>query len=97
MVKITNGIVTVEVTSGAFDSVYSKQGFHRVVDVAPIVGATERELTADEKWLAEIAEKPLSQWSKDEVKRFATLKELDITGTKNVSEAKALIKAVLEQ
>ena len=33
----------------------------------------------------------------EEVKRFATLKEIDISETKNANEAKALIKEFLEE
>ena len=50
----------------------------------------------DEKFLEDIVEKPVSQWSKNEVKRFATLKGVDLSGTKNVGEAKELIKMFLE-
>lgn len=34
MVKITNGVMTVDVTQGAFDSYYAKQGFKVVTDKA---------------------------------------------------------------
>ena len=50
----------------------------------------------DEKFLEEVEEKPLSQWSKDEVKKFAALKDIDLSGTKNINEAKALIKDFME-
>ena len=46
--------------------------------------------------MEEILEKPISQWNKDEVKRFAGIKEIDITGTKNANEAKEIIKSFLE-
>lgn len=32
MIKITNGILTVEVTKGAYDSFYAQQGFEVVKD-----------------------------------------------------------------
>ncbi|WP_418745096.1 hypothetical protein [Evtepia gabavorous] len=32
MIKITNGILTTEVTKGAYDSFYAKQGFEIVND-----------------------------------------------------------------
>lgn len=40
-------------------------------------------------------EKPLSQWTKNEVKRFASIKGIDLKGTKNASEAKERIKPCL--
>jgi hypothetical protein len=39
----------------------------------------------------------VSQWNKEEVKRFAALKEIDISGTKNANEAKEIIKQFLAQ
>lgn len=100
MVKITNGVNVFEVTRGAFDGIYSRQGY-TVVDEkksseVPEVPETP-EKTDDEKFIDEVIEKPVSQWNKDEVKRFAAIKGIDITGTKNASEAKELIKQFLEE
>lgn len=98
MVKITNGKVIFEVTRGAFDGIYSRQGFtiigKEIPDSEESVEPTKSE---DEIFVEEILEKPVSQWNKDEVKRFATIKEIDIAGTKNAGEAKEIIKAFLEQ
>lgn len=100
MVKITNGINVFEVTRGAFDGIYSRQGY-TIMDEKK--AATEKvevtetpEKTEDEKFLDEIIEKPISQWNKEEVKRFAVLKGIDIAGTKNAGEAKAIIKDFIE-
>lgn len=95
MVKITNGVNVFEVTRGAFDGIYSRQGY-TILDEKNAVAAAETfdvpVKTEDEKFLDEVVEKPVSQWNKEEVKRFAALKEIDITGTKNVNEAKEIIK-----
>ena len=97
MVKITNGVNVFEVTRGAFDGIYSRQGYvlsnenkHDNKD------ADTSEKTEDEKFIDEIIEKPISQWSKEEVKRFAAIKEIDISGTKNANEAKEIIKSFIE-
>lgn len=45
---------------------------------------------------ADLLEKPISQWSKNEVRDFAHAKSIDIKGTKNVNEAKDVIKEYLE-
>lgn len=98
MVKITNGVNVFEVTRGAFDGIYSRQGY-TIMDEKKHVDAktpAAPEKTEDEKFLDEIIEKPISQWNKDEVKRFAALKEIDITGTKNANEAKEIIKSFIE-
>ena len=99
MVKITNGVNVFEVTRGAFDGIYSRQGYtiaskKKAEQDVKQFKAPER--TEDEIFVEEILEKPISQWSKDEVKRFAALKEIDITGTKNVNEAKEIIVNFLE-
>lgn len=98
MVKITNGVNVFEVTRGAFDGIYSRQGYTIVgaEKVAKVESAQVPEISEDDAFLAEIVEKPISQWNKEEVKRFATLKQIDISGTKNANEAKAIIKEVLE-
>lgn len=96
MVKITNGVNIFEVTRGAFDGIYSRQGY-TIVDEAVKRKAADwvPEKTEDELFLDEILEKPISQWNKEEVKRFAALNDIDIAGTKNANEAKNVIKEFL--
>lgn len=98
MVKITNGVNVFEVTRGAFDGIYSRQGYTIMNEKAAKDVKTPEapEKTEDEIFVEEILEKPISQWNKDEVKRFAGIKEIDITGTKNANEAKEIIKSFLE-
>ena len=132
MVRITNGINTFEVTKGAFDGIFSHQGYHIVGcndnynvgckstsdvitddgnenanedadanNVSNVVGNTDDndnvdEKSDDDKYCEEILEKPIAQWSKEEIKKFAEIKEIDITGTKNAGEARDRIKAYLE-
>ena len=96
MVKITNGVNVFEVTKGAFDGIYSRQGYVLVNDDAPKQEApAAKGKTEDELFIEAVSEKPISQWSKDEVKRFAAIKGVDIAGTKNVNEAKEIIKGFL--
>lgn len=103
MVKITNGVNVFEVTRGAYDGIYSKQGYYNLdstpVDEVEAAEETEVEEKVDdnELFVNNLLEKPISQWNKDEVKRFAELKSIDITGTKNAGEAKELIKEFLDQ
>lgn len=99
MIKITNGKEIFEVTRGAFDGIYSRQGF-TVLEENEVDNHNEEiigdERTDDEKFIDDVLEKPISQWNKEEVKRFANIKNIDITGTKNAGEAKELIKRFLE-
>ena len=99
MVKITNGVNVFEVTRGAFDGIYSRQGY-RLVDEKAEAKAPEAptapEKAEDDIFVEEILEKPISQWNKEEVKRFAAIKEIDISGTKNANEAKEIIKSFID-
>ena len=100
MVKITNGIVTFEVTRGAYDGIYSHQGFKPVEEVAEKKVAADEDVdnrTDDEKFADELVEKPISKWNKEEVKRFDAIRDIDIYGTKNANEAKEIIKQFLAE
>lgn len=101
MVKITNGVNVFEVTRGAFDGIYSRQGYTIMNEKATESAKTPEtsktpEKTEDEIFVEEILEKPISQWNKEEVKRFAAIKEIDISGTKNANEAKEIIKSFID-
>ena len=96
MVKITNGINVFEVTKGAFDGIYSRQDYHLIDETKETQKDKVPEKTEDELFIEGVLEKPISQWNKDEVKMFAELKEIDITGTKNAGEAKERIKEFLD-
>lgn len=101
MVKITNGRDIFEVTRGAFDGIYSRQGY-QIIDESKSAEQNENadsipEKTEDEMFIDEVIEKPLSQWNKDEIKRFAAIKNIDISNTKNAGEAKELIKQFLDE
>ena len=102
MVKITNGVNVFEVTNGAFDEIYSRQGYTVMDEEVSSNEAVETEVASipeksdDEIFVEEILEKPISQWSKDEVKRFAGIKGIDITDTKSANEAKDIIKSFID-
>lgn len=101
MVKITNGVNVFEVSEGAFESIYKLQGYTKINDkksasvkkdeVAP---EKVEKIDATDKF-TELEEKPISQWSKSEVKAYAEANDIDLSGTKNVGEAKELIKAAM--
>lgn len=97
MIELVNSTGDViKVPSGA-RKVYEHQGFFPVqeaVVVSPAVVEVE-ELEEDE--FAGLLEKPLGQWRKQEVISFAEAKNIDITGTKNINEAKAIIKEFLAE
>lgn len=102
MVKITNGKDVFEVTRGAFDNIYSHQGYHVLDSKVPASSnsdedASNTDKTEDEKFVDDLLEKPISSWSKSEVKKFAEIAGVDISGTKNVNEAKDRIKVFINK
>lgn len=126
MVKITNGVDTFEVSRGAFDGIYSRQGFYLIDEdemetkmensmldelnnESNINTNDEKENTPDSKsepqiketrissddiFLKEIVEMPISKWNKQDLKRFAKLKDLDIKG-KSPADVKEIIKEMI--
>lgn len=98
MVKITNGVNVIEVTRGAFNSIYSKQGFIEVdkpkLKKAPKKEPKKPEETSDDTFVSKMEETPISEWKKEDIKRYCEIVELDITDMKP-SEAKEAIKEYL--
>lgn len=98
MVKITNFVNTFEVTQGAYDDIFKKQGFELVEekeDKKETVEETKK--TKEEAYIEELMEKPISQWNKEEVKTYASLKNVDISNTKNIGEARNIIKQSIDK
>ena len=57
----------------------------------------EDEQSEDDAWCEELEKKPIGQWNKAEVKQYASIKGIDITGTKSINEARDRIKAAREE
>lgn len=88
-----------QVTQGAYNTVFKGQGY-QVVPKAKKANQHKgngKAPTEDERFAAELMEKPISQWSKDEVKRFVDIKGIDTSGAKSVNEVKDLIKSMFQQ
>lgn len=51
----------------------------------------------DATYIEELLEKPLSQWSNEEVKEFVRIKGIDTSGAQKVSQVRAIIKTYLEE
>lgn len=101
MVKITNFVNTFEVTQGAYDDIFKKQGFELVEEDKEETikeEATGKDyISEEEKYIEELMEKPISQWNKEEVKTYASLKNIDISNTKNIGEARNIIKQSIDE
>lgn len=99
MVKITNFVNTFEVTQGAYDDIFKKQGFKLVEEEKEDKKETveETKKTNEEAYIEELMEKPISQWNKEEVKTYASIKNVDISNTKNIGEARNIIKQSIDK
>ena len=51
----------------------------------------------EEAYVTELLEKPLSQWSNEEVKEFVRIKGIETSGAKKLSQVKDIIKAYLDE
>lgn len=106
MITVSNGIDTFTITKGAFP-VYKTMGFkvigeHNVNENIENVQDEEEDSLnivddseisdEDAAFLSVIEEKPISQWSSIEVKKYANLNDIDISRAKNLKEGKAIIK-----
>lgn len=97
MVTITNGRNTLKVTSGAFENVYKPCGYSLVGVETKVSDNVEEDTQVDENPIEvnpfeELEAKPISQWTKAEVKEYAEAKGIDLSGTKNVNDGKERIK-----
>lgn len=57
------------------------------------VEAEGSEESEDEKWCKSIRQKPISQWNKQELKRYATLNGIDTSGARTVNDVRSKIAA----
>lgn len=101
MVTIKNGNNIHVVTEGAYKEIFSRLGYEVIsgkeeISIETPVDVDDNTMSEEDiEFILSIEEKPISQWSKTEVKKYAELKCIDITGTKNVNEAKQIIKEFL--
>lgn len=99
MVDITNKVDTYSVTKGAYEDIFKRQGFKPVKEEKEDKKETveETKKTDEETYIEELMEKPISQWNKEEVKTYASLKNVDISNTKNIGEARNIIKQSIDK
>lgn len=102
MIKITDGVNIFEVTRGAFDGIYSHQGYSvleedTIAETEQNESVTSDNRTSEEIFVEEILKKPISQWNKEEAKEFINIKGIDVSNAKKFDEVKELIKAFLDK
>lgn len=104
MVKITDGISVFEVTKGAFDGIYSHQGFELLDEALDDEAEDGEDMNEDAAGDSEsnaysidvLESKPLSEWTKAEAKFYAKHYEIDLSEAKNFKDVKAIIAGYLE-
>lgn len=103
MVIITNGINEFEVSRGAYESIFRKQGYSIVVDTETEVAENNKDAAAAEpakqvdKDAEALMEKPISQWTKNEVKSFIDKKRIDVSGITSFNEVKDRVRKYIEE
>lgn len=103
MVIITNGIDEFEVSRGAYESIFMKQGYSIVIDTeTEVVEGNEDAAAAEpakqvDKDAEALMEKPISQWTKNEVKSFIDKKGIDVSGITSFNEVKDRVRKYIEE
>lgn len=103
MVVITNGINEFEVSRGAYESIFQKQGYSIIVDAEAEAIEDNNDAEATEhaehvdKDAEALVEKPISQWTKNEVKNFIAKKGIDVSGITSFNEVKDRVRKYIEE
>jgi len=108
MITVSNGIDTFSITKGAFPVyetmgfkvVDEHEADEHIAEVPDVDDDSLNLNIVDESGISDedaaflnaIVEKPISQWSSIEVKKYANLNDIDISRAKNLKEGKAIIK-----
>lgn len=100
MVKITNGINVFDVPSGAAKA-YEASGYHVITDSEAdkviiedeVVEDVADDANDDDRFVEEIMEKPVSQWNGEEIRRYASIKGIDLTGVRTTKQARSAVIA----
>lgn len=103
MVVITNGINEFEVSRGAYESIFRKQGYSIIADAEAEAIEDNNDAEATEhaehvdKDAEALVEKPISQWTKNEVKNFIAKKGIDVSGITSFNEVKDRVRKYIEE
>ena len=90
MLTITDGDKTMRVTRGAYEELYRAMGF----DVVRGGGVPMETVEVTEE--QRLAERPISKWSKAELKKFCEDNGINLQGASKVSDVRLRVKAYLE-
>lgn len=102
MVKITNGRDVLNVPKGAFEMMYKDIGFkvvgeaERAVIEEHVQHVEDESNNDDDSFVEEMLEKPISEWDKNELKRFAKVNGIEIPRGTTLAEVRNIIKEFME-
>lgn len=99
-VKITNGVNTHRVSEGAFDSFYKPQGYYKVNEELEEQEKFDRFINNDEEERNEelelLSTTPVSEMTKEQLKKYAKFLGVDLTGVKNTTQVRERIMLHLQ-
>ncbi len=65
---------------------------NEIVDEKEVI---EEDISEDELYVNQMLEKPISEWTKGELKRVAKIKNIDLSNAESTSKARQIISKVL--
>ena len=93
MIRITDGVHQFTVSEGAFDNVFKQQGY-QVLEPATPADSIESE---PEKQADPLDEKPVSKWTKQELKSYCDKHGIDLEGVTSSDEVRKRVLSYQEQ
>ena len=93
MIKITDGVRQFTVSKGAFDNIFKQQGYQVFKSATP----ADSIKSEPEKQVDPLDEKPVSQWTKQELKSYCDKHGIDLEGVTSTEEVRKRVISYQEQ
>lgn len=102
MITITNGIKICDVPNGAYESIYKHQGWYPVKGESkeftkPSVEEEETQKPVEDVVESNLLEKPIGEWTKDEVATFVKEHDIDTVGATKLNQVKKIVKEWIDE
>lgn len=104
MIKITNGVNEFLVPEGAYEHMFKQQGYTIVGDEQEVEAEVETEAEIEgfqsdevEAETDKLDEKPVSQWSKQELKFYCDKHEISLEGVARTEDVRERVLKFQEQ
>lgn len=93
MIQITDGVHQFTVSEGAFDNIFKQQGYQVFKSATP----ADSIKSEPEKQVDPLDEKPVSQWTKLELKSYCNKYGIDLEGVTSTDEVRKRVLNYQEQ